>query len=88
MAAPVIDSVTPPGPLTLAPGQTVTFNVAAHDPDTRNGTATFSVSDSQGNVTPVQVAVSVSDPLIFTASTTVGTLTQDTVVASRWVLTV
>lgn len=88
MASPVIDSVTPPGPLTLAPGQSVTFNVAAHDPDTRSGTATFTVSDAAGNVTPVVVAVSVADPLTFAATTTVGTVTQDATVPSRFVLTV
>lgn len=88
MASPIIDSVNPPGPLTLAPGQSVTFNVAAHDPDVKTGSATFVVTDAAGNATPVTVAVSVNDPLTYTATTTVGSIVPDATVPSRFVLTV
>jgi hypothetical protein len=88
MASPIIDSVSPAGPLTLAPGQSVTFNVAAHDPDTRSGSATFVVTDAANNATPVVVNLTVADTLTFSATTTVGTITPDPTVPGRFLLTV
>lgn len=88
MAAPVIDSVTPAGPLTLSPGQRVQFDLAAHDPDNKSGATTFTVTDGSGNASPISVAVQVSDPLTYSAVTTVGTVTQDAVVPTRFYLQV
>jgi hypothetical protein len=88
MASPIIDSVTPAGPLTLTPGQAVTFNVAAHDPDTKSGAATITVTDSANNATQVQVALTVNDPLTYSAVTNVGTVTQSATNPTQFVLQV
>jgi hypothetical protein len=88
MTVPVIDSITPPGPLTLAPGQQVVFTVAAHDPDTRTGSATFTVTDGAGNVSTGSAAFTVVDPLTYTATTTTGTITQDPVNPTKFTLQV
>lgn len=71
MAAPVIDSVTPAS-ITLAPGGTADVVVTAHDPDQSSGTGTITVTDGQGNTTPVTVALTVNDPLTFSAGSVSG----------------
>jgi hypothetical protein len=75
MALPIIDSVTPAGPVSLTPGQSVDFTVVAHDPDTRSGAATFNVTDSGGNnATPVTITVAIADNVTITATCDVGVI--------------
>lgn len=71
MAAPVIDSVSPSA-ITLAPGGTQDVVVVAHDPDQSSGTGNITVTDGQGNTTPVSVAIVVNDPLTFSAGSVSG----------------
>lgn len=68
MAAPVIDGINPPSPISFAPGETKAIQVLAHDPD--NGAPVsqrLSVADSQGNSTPVLVTLQVADLLTYLA---------------------
>jgi hypothetical protein len=89
MANPQINSVSPPGPLNMTPGQQMTFTVAASDADARTGQATFNVVDAEGNTgAPVTVAITVADPVTITATTTVGTISPDPVVPGRFLLAV
>jgi hypothetical protein len=61
---PVIDSVSPAGPITAQVGSKVTLTVTAHDADTHAGTATLTVTDSRGNVSqPANVAINWVDGL-------------------------
>jgi hypothetical protein len=62
MAAPVIDSVTPPS-ANLVPGQFVDVTIAAHDPDSASGSVVFPVTDSQGNRTEAAIALTLLDQL-------------------------
>jgi hypothetical protein len=64
MAAPVIDSVTPPN-ATLSPGQFIDVVVAAHDPDSASGSVKFPVADTQGNTTEASILLVLNDPLTF-----------------------
>jgi len=76
MAAPIIDSVTVyPDPVSV--GGTATVTIIAHDPDEVTYTITGTVTDSTGNETPFTAEALTSDPLTYTATTDVGTLTQD-----------
>jgi 6-phosphogluconolactonase (cycloisomerase 2 family) len=88
MASPVIDSVSPPGPLNLTPGQSVVFTIAAHDPDTKTGASTFTVTDAEGNATQVTVNLTVNDPLTYSATTNVGTITQSPTIPTQFTLQV
>ena len=65
MAAPVIDSVTPTS-VTLPPvsGSTADVVIVAHDPDAAAGSGVVNLTDLEGNVTPVVVALQV-DQLNF-----------------------
>jgi hypothetical protein len=80
MASPVIDSVSPPGPLNLT--------IAAHDPDTKTGASTFTVTDAEGNATQVTVNLTVNDPLTYSATTNVGTITQSPTIPTQFTLQV
>lgn len=64
MAAPVIDSVTPPS-ASLAPGAFVDVVVTAHDPDSAAGSVTFPVTDSTGLVTNAHLDLTINDTLTF-----------------------
>lgn len=80
MGAPVISSPASGSSVIFRPGETKDFRVIAADPD--NGppvTATFKVSDSQGNITPVSVTLQVQDTLTYSAdpAPTGWTITQD-----------
>ena len=70
MAAPVIESVVPAS-VALTPGASVDVVITASDPDQASGTGVIPVTDGQGNTTPVNVAITVTDPLTF------GTATDD-----------
>ncbi len=63
MAAPLVTAT--PASVSLNPGGFIDVVVSAVDPDSATGTATVSVSDSQGNVTPVVVNIVIDDPLTF-----------------------
>jgi hypothetical protein len=74
MANPVIDSVSPAGPITAQVGTQVTLTVTAHDDDTRTGTVHLVVTDSAGNASqPVDVPIQWVDGLILVATTDDGT---------------
>ena len=78
MAAPIIDSITvayPAGQTSVAPGQTATLTVAAHDPDSQVVTVTVTVKDAAGNPATGTGTVTVMDPLTFTATAPSGTIT-------------
>jgi len=76
MTAPIIDQVTvTPDPVPV--GGTATVTILAHDPDEITYTITGTVTDSTGNETPFTAEARTSDPLVYTATTDVGTLTQD-----------
>jgi hypothetical protein len=79
MAAPVIDSIAvayPAGQTSLAPGETATLTVAAHDPDGQTLSVTVTVTDAAGNVsTPGAASVTISDPLTYAATAPAGTIT-------------
>jgi hypothetical protein len=68
MAFPIIDSVTAV-PNIVQPGGTFVVTVLAHDPDALGPiTLKASVKDAAGNDTPVDVVVTVSDPMTYTLS--------------------
>ncbi len=58
--APVLDSVTPAGPVTAAVGSKITFVVVAHDADTKSEVFSFTVTDAEGNVSAPSVPVTVN----------------------------
>lgn len=73
MANPVIDSVSPAGPITAQTGSKVTLTVAAHDDDTHTGNVHLVVNDGQGNTSqPVDVAIHWVDGLTLIATTDDG----------------
>lgn len=75
MAAPVVDSVSPPvSPgISLTPGGApVDVTIVAHDPDSGTGTGTIAITDSGGNVTNVVVNITELDPLTFGACAIAG----------------
>jgi len=83
MAAPVITSVTPSS-ATLAPGESVTFTVAASDADSGAFQVTVVITDPQGNqsqtaTVPVTfqnpLALSVAPPAGFPGTITTSGLT-------------
>ena len=69
MAGPIINSV-PPASLTLQSGETQRIVIDAFDPDAASGDATVTVTDSQGNETPVLVAISIEDPITYAVADT------------------
>jgi hypothetical protein len=74
MAAPVIDSVSPAGPITAQTGTKVTLTVVAHDADTHTGNVHLVVTDSAGNASqPVDVPIQWVDGLTLVATTDDGT---------------
>ena len=76
MANPIIDSITiEPNPIPT--GQEALVTILAHDPDALTLTVNATVTDSSGNTTEVSATATTSDPLTYTATTDVGTLTQD-----------
>lgn len=69
MANPVIDSVTPAGPITAQVGSKVTVNVVAHDDDTHDSTLVIQVKDAAGNLSqPATVALKWVDNMVLVAS--------------------
>lgn len=46
-----------------APGEIMTATVNFTDADSKSGTATFNLTDTQGNVTPASATFVVSDPV-------------------------
>lgn len=74
-SAPIIDGIVvgyPAGKTTIAPGETATLTVAAHDVDSQTIQVTVTVTDAAGNVGTGQVPVVVSDPLTYAATATGG----------------
>ena len=70
MAAPVLDSVTPVGPITANVGSKVTFTATAHDPDTKSEVFTFTVTDPAGNVSqPASITVNWVDAMTLKVTT-------------------
>lgn len=68
MAAPVITSVTPPGPITAADGTAVVVTVAAQDADARTETLQITATDAEGNASAVvEVPIVWTDPVTITA---------------------
>lgn len=68
MAAPVITSVTPPGPIQAAVGTSFTVTVVAQDADARTETLQITATDGAGNVSAVsQVGLVFTDPVTITA---------------------
>lgn len=68
MAAPVITSPVSGSTITFAPGESKDILVSAFDPD--NGapvSATFKVTDLQGNIVPVNVKLQLQDSLTYSA---------------------
>ncbi len=63
MAAPLVTAA--PSTVNLAPGGFVDVVITGVDPDTATGTATFVVTDGEGNSTPVVVIIDIADPLTF-----------------------
>lgn len=50
------------------PGETMTATVSYVDADTKSGTATFNLTDSQGNTTPATATFNVADPVSVAAA--------------------
>lgn len=75
MASPVIDSVSPAGPISAVTGTKVSITVSAHDPDAKTTTLTGTVTDPEGNVSDqFTVKINFSDgPLTLQAKTDDGT---------------
>lgn len=72
--APVIDSVTPAGPISAPVGAKVKLTVAGHDADGRTVNVTLALDDGEGNVSaPVVVAIQFTEALTLVASTDDGT---------------
>ena len=77
MAAPTITGVTgvPTGP--VAPGTPITLTVKVTDPDTRDVTITFTVTDSSGaKSAPSTVTIPLVDGLTAAGVASSGVLTQ------------
>ncbi len=72
MTKPVIDSVSPAGPITANVGDKVTLTVVAHDPDARSTTLTIVATDPEGNDSlPSLVTLAWADgPITFAKSST------------------
>ena len=78
MATPIIDSISvayPAGKSSVAPGETAVITVVAHDPDSQTVMVGVTVTDAAGNAGSGQVPVVISDPLVFSASASSGTIT-------------
>jgi hypothetical protein len=74
MANPVIDSVTPAGPIAANTGDKVKLTVVAHDDDSHTGSVRLVVTDSAGNKSqPVTVPIQWTDGLTLSATTDDGT---------------
>ena len=71
MASPVIDSVTPSGPVQATTGSKVTLTVVGHDPDAKTENVTLTMTDPEGNVSqPFTVPFQWTDgPLVLKAVT-------------------
>lgn len=67
MAAPVITSVTPAGPISSPVGTSFTVTVVAQDADARTETLQVTATDAEGNVSAVA-----SVPLVFTDPVTIS----------------
>ena len=66
MAAPVI---TPISPLVFVPGETKDVTVTATDPDSGPPVdVAVSVTDTQGNTTPLLISVRVQDQLTYSVT--------------------
>lgn len=46
-----------------APGEKMTATVSYSDADSKTGSATFDLTDSQGNLTPVSATFTIADPV-------------------------
>lgn len=75
MAAPIIDSITV-SPDPVPTGQTAVITILAHDTDAQVVTFDVTVTDSAGNTATGQISSSVSDPLTYAVTASVGTITQ------------
>ncbi len=71
MAAPVISSVVA-SPDTIPPGGTSVVTVMAIDPDSRPGTLTATVRDSEGNVVSEVTMLTIADALSYELADTDG----------------
>ena len=81
--APVIDSVTPAGPVSKPFGGTVTVTVVAHDADARTETLSIVATDAEGNAsTPAQVQLTWTDPVTITATLPAGSPSTVSVVGN------
>lgn len=71
MAAPIIDSVTPAGPIQATVGTKVTLTVVGHDPDAKTENITLTLTDPEGNASqPFTVPFQWTDgPLVLKAVT-------------------
>lgn len=85
MAAPVITSVTPSGPITAPTGTAVSITVAAQDADARSETLQITATDAEGNASAVaEVPLVWSDPVTITAKIKeTGSPTVVTVVGNK-----
>lgn len=80
VAAPIIDSITPPGPITAKAGSTLSFVVVAHDADAKQETLSIVATDAEGNASaPATVVISWSDPVTITATLPAGSASKATV---------
>lgn len=81
MAIPVIDSVTPAGPVSAAVGSKVTLTVVGHDPDNRTTNVHLQLDDGDGNLSaPVIVPITWSEG---TAPTLLATTDDGTPVSVK-----
>jgi hypothetical protein len=72
MASPIIDSVTAV-PSTVPPGGAFVVTILAHDPDALGPvTLKGTTKDAAGHETPVDIVVTVSDPLTYTLTGPAG----------------
>jgi hypothetical protein len=69
---PVIDSVTPAGPITANVGDKVTLTVVAHDADTHTGNVQLVVNDGESDSQPVTVPIQWVDGLTLVVTTDDG----------------
>lgn len=68
MAAPVITSITPPGPIQAPTGSTISVTVVAQDADARTETLQVTATDGEGNASQLaQVSLVWTDPVSISA---------------------
>lgn len=81
--APVIDSMTPAGPITAKTGSTVQIAVVAHDVDARTEQLSIVATDAEGNASaPAVVPITWTDPVTISASLPAGSPSTVSVVGT------